>query len=77
MKHTIKKTVSEVIIDLEDGCIIKVTRENLQDVKMESFDRFSWTILISLTNGVSFKVKVENNDKLLESLSLLIHNCGV
>ena len=77
MKHTIKKTIAEVTIDLEDGCIIKVTQENLQDLKMESFDTYSWTILICLTNGISLKVKVGNNDKLLESLALLTNNCGV
>ena len=34
MKFTSKKTVSEVVIDLEDGCIVKLTKHNLLNVNI-------------------------------------------
>lgn len=32
MKFTAKKTVSEVVVDLEDGCVLKLTRSNLNNL---------------------------------------------
>ena len=37
MKFTSKKTVSEVVIDLEDGCIVKLTKHNLLNVNINKY----------------------------------------
>ena len=74
MKFTTKNTVSEIIIDMEDGCVIKLTKYNIEEISMCEFDRYSWTTLVTLKNGISFKIKVENNSNLLKELSMLV-NC--
>ena len=72
MKFTSKKTVSEIIIDLEDGCVVKVTKDNIAEISTYGFDRYSWSILVTLKNGLSLNIKVDNNSKLLDELSMLV-----
>lgn len=72
MKFTTKKTVSEIIIDLEDGCIIKLTKDNIEEISTCGFDRYSWGILVTLKNGLSLNIKVDNDSKLLDELSMLV-----
>lgn len=72
MKFTSKKTVSEIIIDLEDGCVVKVTKDNIAEISMSGFDRYSWSILVTLKNGLSLNIKVGNDSKLLDELSMLV-----
>ena len=74
MKFTTKNTVSEIIIDMEDGCVIKLTKHNIEEISMYGFDRYSWTVLVTLKNGLSFKIKDENDSNLLKELSMLV-NC--
>ena len=74
MKFISKKTVSEIIIDMEDRCIIKLTKDNIEEISMSGFDRYSWSILVTLKNGLSLNIKVDNDSKLLDELSMLV-NC--
>ncbi len=74
MKFTSKKTVSEVVIDLEDGCIIKLTKLNIHNLSLEKihqseYFRSCYRVSIDMKNGISYQF--ETRDKLLvESLSL-------
>lgn len=74
MKFTSKKTVSEVILDFEDGCIIKLTKGNIEEISMSGFDRYFWVVIITLKNGLSFNIKVDNCSELLNELTMLV-NC--
>ena len=71
MKFISKKTVSEIIIDMEDGCVIKLTKDNIEEISMSGFDRYSWSILVTLKNGLSLNIKVDNGSKLLDEISML------
>ena len=76
MKFTSKKTVSEVVIDLEDGCIVKLTKHNLLNVNINKyatqFGAYS-KIDIELVNGLSIKLK-NSDENFLSDLNTLISN---
>ena len=76
MKFTSKKTVSEVIIDLEDGCIVKLTKHNLLNVNIgnyvNQFETYS-KIDIELTNGLGIRLKTSDKN-FLSDLNTLISN---
>ena len=63
MKFTSKKTVSEIILDLEDGCIIKLTKFNLINLTCETFatqcEKY-FVINIELNNGLSINLKTSD-----------------
>ena len=75
MKFTAKKTVSEVVIDLEDGCVLKLTRSNLNNLTFNNicvneYVKECYQVLIDMKNGIDYQFKT--TDKLLiESLELL------
>ena len=75
MKFTAKKTVSEVVIDLEDGCVLKLTRSNLNNLTFNNicvneYVKECYQVLIDMKNGIDYRFKT--TDKLLiESLELL------
>ena len=76
MKFTSKKTVSEVVIDLEDGCIVKLTKHNLLNVSINSYaTQFEvyYKIDVELTNGLSIKLKT-SDENFLSDLNTLISN---
>lgn len=77
MKFTAKKTVSEIVIDLEDGCVLKLTKYNLHSMSMSVSHSFFevpvTSVSIIMNNGVSYDFKT--TDKcLLSSLHLLVTN---
>ena len=71
MKYTTKRSkVEEVIIDLEDGCILKITKDNVNrfdfsvvydsgsPVSSKSISRFSYyEVNLSFANGILYTVK--------------------
>lgn len=75
MKFTAKKTVSEVVIDLEDGCVLKLTKGNI--VKMETcssvgfYQKCSVDVSFKMDNGIEYSFKTQDQD-LIESLHLLL-----
>ena len=76
MKFTSKKTVSEVVIDLEDGCIVKLTKHNLLNVNINNYaTRFGvyYKIDIELTNGLGIQLKT-SDENFLSDLNTLINN---
>ena len=76
MKFTSKKTVSEVVIDLEDGCIVKLTKHNLLNVNINNYaTQFEtyFKIDIELVNGLSIKLKT-SDENFLSDLNTLISN---
>ena len=76
MKFTSKKTVSEVVIDLEDGCIVKLTNHNLLNVNINNYaTQFEtyFKIDIELVNGLSIKLKT-SDENFLSDLNTLINN---
>ena len=76
MKFTSKKTVSEVVIDLEDGCIVKLTKHNLLNVNIGNYvNQFEtyFKIDIELTNGLGIQLKT-SDENFLSDLSMLISN---
>ena len=76
MKFTSKKTVSEVVIDLEDGCIVKLTKHNLLNVNINNYaTQFEtyFKIDIELVNGLSIKLKT-SDENFLSDLNTLINN---
>lgn len=75
MKFTSKKTVSEVVIDLEDGCVIKLTKLNLHNLSLEiihqsDYTRGCYKVEIDMKNGIRYQFKT-TDELLVESLSLL------
>ena len=76
MKFTSKKTVSEVVIDLEDGCIVKLTKHNLLNVNINNYiTQFEtcFKIDIELTNGLGIQLKT-SDENFLSDLNTLINN---
>ena len=76
MKFTSKKTVSEVVIDLEDGCIVKLTKHNLLNVNIGNYiNQFEtyFKIDIELINGLSIQLKT-SDENFLSDLNMLISN---
>ena len=76
MKFTSKKTVSEVVIDLEDGCIVKLTKHNLLNVNISNYaTQFGtyYKIDIELTNGLGIQLKT-SDENFLSDLNMLISN---
>ena len=76
MKFTSKKTVSEVVIDLEDGCIVKLTKHNLLNVNIGNYTtqfEMYYKIDIELVNGLSIKLKT-SDENFLSDLNMLISN---
>ena len=76
MKFTSKKTVSEVVIDLEDGCIVKLTKHNLLNVNINNYiTQFEtcFKIDIELTNGLGIQLKT-SDENFLSDLSMFISN---
>ena len=76
MKFTSKKTVSEVVIDLEDGCIVKLTKHNLLNVNIGNYvNQFEtyFKIDIELTNGLGIQLKTSDAN-FLSDLNTLINN---
>ena len=76
MKFTSKKTVSEVVIDLEDGCIVKLTKHNLLNVNIGNYvNQFEtyFKIDIELTNGLGIQLKT-CDENFLSDLNMLIRN---
>ena len=76
MKFTSKKTVSEVVIDLEDGCIVKLTKHNLLNVNIGNYvNQFEtyYKIDIELTNGLGIQLKT-SDENFLSDLNMLISN---
>ena len=76
MKFTSKKTVSEVVIDLEDGCIVKLTKHNLLNVNIGNYvNQFEtyYKIDIELTNGLGIQLKTSDKN-FLSDLNTLISN---
>ena len=76
MKYTSKKTVSEVVIDLEDGCIVKLTKHNLLNVNIGNYvNQFEtyYKIDIELTNGLGIQLKTSDKN-FLSDLNMLISN---
>ena len=76
MKFTSKKTVSEVVIDLEDGCIVKLTKHNLLNVNIGNYvNQFEtyFKIDIELTNGLCIQLKT-SDENFLSDLNTLINN---
>ena len=76
MKFTSKKTVSEVVIDLEDGCIVKLTKHNLLNVNISNYaTQFEtyYKIDIELTNGLGVQLKT-SDENFLSDLNMLISN---
>ena len=76
MKFTSKKTVSEVVIDLEDGCIVKLTKHNLLNVNIGNYvNQFEayYKIDIELVNDLSIKLKT-SDENFLSDLNTLISN---
>lgn len=71
MKYTTKRSkVEEVTIDLEDGCILKITKDNVnqfdfsevydseRSVSSKTISRFShYEVNLSFTNGILYTVK--------------------
>lgn len=76
MKFTSKKSVSEVVIDLEDGCIVKLTKHNLLNVNIYNyitqFEAYS-KVNIELINGLSVQLKT-SDENFLSDLNTLINN---
>ena len=76
MKFTSKKTVSEVVIDLEDGCIVKLTKHNSLNVNISNYaTQFGtyYKIDIELTNGLGIQLKT-SDENFLSDLNMLISN---
>lgn len=76
MKFTSKKSVSEVVIDLEDGCIVKLTKHNLLNVNICNYiTQFEtcFKIDIELINGLSVQLKT-CDENFLSDLKILISN---
>ena len=76
MKFTSKKTVSEVIIDLEDGCIVKLTKHNLLNVSIGNYEtqfEMYYKIDIELINGLSVQLKT-CDENFLSDLKILIRS---
>lgn len=76
MRFTSKKTVSEVVIDLEDGCIVKLTKHNLLNVNIGNYvNQFEtyYKIDIELTNGLGIQLKTSDKN-FLSDLNMLISN---
>ena len=75
MKFTSKKSVSEVVIDLEDGCIVKLTKHNLLNVNICYITQFEtcFKIDIELTNGLGIQLKT-SDENFLSDLNMLINN---
>ena len=76
MKFTSKKTVSEVVIDLEDGCIVKLTKHNLLNVNIGNYvNQFEtyYKIDIELINGLGIQLKT-SDENFLSDLNTLINN---
>ena len=76
MKFTSKKTVSEVVIDLEDGCIVNLTKHNLLNVNICNYiTQFEtcFKIDIELTNGLGIQLKT-SDENFLSDLNMLINN---
>ena len=65
MKFTSKKSVSEVVIDLEDGCVLKLTKDNccITEVRyvQDHFGR-SNEFYVEMLSGLSFQLRVVNTD---------------
>jgi hypothetical protein len=76
MKFTSKKTVLEVVIDLEDGCIVKLTKHNLLNANIcnyiTQFETY-FKIDIELVNGLSIQLKT-SDENFLSDLNILINN---
>lgn len=76
MKFTSKKSVSEVVIDLEDGCIVKLTKHNLLNVNIGNYvNQFEtyFKIDIELINGLGIQLKTSDKN-FLSDLNTLINN---
>lgn len=84
MKFTSKKTVSEVVIDLEDGCVLKLTRSNLNNltigfieepcslIQLQHCPVSSYCkVSVDMRNGISYNFKTQDK-MLIESLKLLV-----
>lgn len=86
MKYETKRSkVEEVVIDLEDGCVLKLTRENIVDFNMAHVNNhlfegcFSYShteISISFKNGISYELETKDK-KLIADLEGLFHNANI
>lgn len=78
MKHTTKRSkVEEIVIDFEDGCVVKLTKYNFKHIEWEN-SSYHWErdkLTVELNNGVSFILHVDNNadSNLLNDLNELIN----
>ena len=72
MKFTSKKSVSEVVIDFEDGCVLKLTKGNccITEIRyvQDHFGR-SNEFYVEMLSGLSFQLRVVNAE-----LSKDLHN---
>lgn len=75
MKFTSKKTVSEVVIDFEDGCVIKLTKSNIRNMTINyeypPIGEPYCVVVAEMFNGVSFSLTLQN-ENLLADLNTLI-----
>lgn len=78
MKHTTKRSkVEEIVIDFEDGCVVKLTKYNFKHIEWEK-SSCHWErdkLTVELNNGVSFILHVDNtaDSNLLNDLNELIN----
>lgn len=75
MKFTSKKTVSEVVIDFEDGCVITLTKGNIRNMTINyeypPIGEPYYVVVIDMFNEISFSITLRN-ENLLEDLNTLI-----
>lgn len=75
MKFTSKKTISEVVIDFEDGCVIKLTKTNIRNMTINyeypPTREPCYVVVADMFSGISFKLELQNED-LLADLNTLI-----
>lgn len=87
MKYTTKRSkVEEVVIDLEDGCVLKLNARNVRDISLNKVvntvrvDAKNYPIeqyyegYINLTNGISYDFET-TDETLVENLRDLIAPC--
>lgn len=75
MKFTSKKSVSEVVIDLEDGCVIKLTKTNIRNMTINFNypligERY-YVVVAEMFSGISFSLTLQNEDLLLDLNTLI------
>lgn len=74
MKYKVKKKIEEIVIDLQDGCVISITKDKVLDLTINGDMRDSFNLIqceIKLINGITYNFKTRDAEMIRQMQDML------